>query len=285
LITGTYRLLTLTTQTATLSTHPTKMHRCYIVSGILLILPIIDFAVAAPVLVHEKRQAVHIPEDAITMLGKRGDDLNKLFLMFEDHFAKPEESSATRPSSTMSDADYELVDAHALPNPGPSTESSHKLPEVHAPPPMQVFPTWFHPDHADYGLMGTHPSLPNVRPSNPRPSTEFDSDHKLPVKKLPSKPEPPTEVDADHEDQVVHPPTPTPGSASSTESDHQMVDVPPSSSALSTNPDRRSMGAGSQLESLQAVSDALKGSAKEPDLGSKSLSRPSLSYQPSIKEF
>jgi hypothetical protein len=72
------------------------MRRYYIVSGILLILPIINFAVAAPVLVQEKRQAVvdvaHIPKDVITMLGKRGDSetfeelLLKLFGVPEDHY-------------------------------------------------------------------------------------------------------------------------------------------------------------------------------------------------------
>jgi hypothetical protein len=81
------------------------MRRYYIVSGILLILPIIDFAVAAPALVQEKRQvgvdAVHIPEAAITMLEKRGDELNELWFNylshFENYFAKPEESSVARP--------------------------------------------------------------------------------------------------------------------------------------------------------------------------------------------
>ncbi len=52
------------------------MRRYYIVSGILLILPIIDFALAAPVLVQEECQAyvdvVHIPKDVITVLEKRG---------------------------------------------------------------------------------------------------------------------------------------------------------------------------------------------------------------------
>jgi hypothetical protein len=87
------------------------MRRYHIVSGILLILPIIDFAVAAPVLVQEKRQGLdvmHISEEAITMLRKRGDELNELwFDLFgdtEDHIAKPEESSAARPSSSSTPA-------------------------------------------------------------------------------------------------------------------------------------------------------------------------------------
>jgi hypothetical protein len=59
------------------------MRRYDIVSGILLILSIIDFAIAAPISVQEKRQTcvdvVNIPKDVITVLGKRGEeDLAKL---------------------------------------------------------------------------------------------------------------------------------------------------------------------------------------------------------------
>jgi hypothetical protein len=74
------------------------------VSGILLILPIIDFAVAAPVRLQEKRQAgadvVHIPEDATTMLGKRGED-GVLFKLFSDpkNFADLKASEVSRPPS------------------------------------------------------------------------------------------------------------------------------------------------------------------------------------------
>ena len=51
------------------------MRRYDIVFGIILILYIIDFALAAPVLVQEKRQAyadvVHTPKGARTALRKR----------------------------------------------------------------------------------------------------------------------------------------------------------------------------------------------------------------------
>ena len=205
-----------------------------------------DFAIAAPVLVQGQRQtgvdAVQIPGDAMTMLGKRGDDLSMLFNIHEDHFAKPEESSAARPPLAMpgSDLDYELVDEHALPNSRPSTESGNESPEVHAPPPTQVFPTWFHPDHAEYGLMG-HAPPPNSGPSNPRPSTELHSDDKPAVEKQTSGPPPQTELNANQENQVVHPPPPPPpGSAWRTEFDDDFY-----------MPDRRS-------ENLQADSDALK---------------------------
>ncbi|KAI0280942.1 hypothetical protein BGY98DRAFT_283580 [Russula aff. rugulosa BPL654] len=54
------------------------MRRYDIVFGILLILSSIYFALAAPVLVQEKRQArvdvVHIPRDVIAVLWKRGDE-------------------------------------------------------------------------------------------------------------------------------------------------------------------------------------------------------------------
>ncbi|KAF8494096.1 hypothetical protein F5888DRAFT_1718434, partial [Russula emetica] len=255
----------------------------YIVFGILLIVPIVDFALAAPVLVQEKRQAfanmAHIPKYPVTVLGKRGgiDDLGDMHYI-KDWFANPEESSAALPSSSsppsasadhgqvdvkqplppvpewwspmpspdhapsspvssteseyedalpgpsspasstmsMSDADYELVGAHAPPNPGPSTESDHESTAVHAPLSSAVLPTWFLTDH---GFIRPH-----------APSTEFDSDHMLAVEEPPSRPvSPTTEFDADHEYQMVDSPPPSQGPASPTESDHEMVEVPPSS--------------------------------------------------------
>jgi hypothetical protein len=89
------------------------MRLYYIVSGTLLILSIIDFAVTAPVLVQEKIQArvdvVHMPGDAMTMLGKRGDDSGELGELWvelfdhpESHFPpKPEELPAMHPLSSL----------------------------------------------------------------------------------------------------------------------------------------------------------------------------------------
>ncbi|KAI0276417.1 hypothetical protein BGY98DRAFT_703643 [Russula aff. rugulosa BPL654] len=87
------------------------MRRYCIASGILLILPIIDFAVTAPVLVQQKSQAgvhvVHITDDAMTMLGKRGDDVDEILLKLFGPTgtesrppARPEEPPAARPSSS-----------------------------------------------------------------------------------------------------------------------------------------------------------------------------------------
>jgi hypothetical protein len=301
-----------------------------IVSGILLIIPTVNSAVAMPVPRQEKRQPAIdmelIPADTITMmLGKRFDDFDELSklilgyghnpdLVHENPFARPEEPSAARPSSslspsmpfrtrpfrtrplrtrpfrrpnvgwtnakkmlpsipedpaaedeamkelapgksspaslTMSDAHPGSVGAHALPNPGPSTESDHLLTGMGAPLSSPVYPTWFSPNR---GSMGAHAPQPNLGP-NSRPSTEFDSDHRLVVEEPPSGPGSSTVAD-DHEYHVVHPPSPSPGLASSTKFDR--------AHAYEDMPDRRSMVADSPLENLQAVSDPLKDNATE----------------------
>jgi hypothetical protein len=117
------------------------MRWCNIVSGILLILSIIDFALAAPILVQvqEKCQAcvdvVHIPKDAITVLGKRGDEWLEKFV--DDYFKKTENSVGSSGSASSGSAPSELdhgstnvVQAPAsnsalsIANPDPLIESS-----------------------------------------------------------------------------------------------------------------------------------------------------------------
>ena len=65
------------------------MRLYYMVSGILLTLPVIKFSVAAPVLVREELQArinvVHKPEDVVTTLKKRGGELDELWLKLSGH--------------------------------------------------------------------------------------------------------------------------------------------------------------------------------------------------------
>ncbi|KAI0270882.1 hypothetical protein BGY98DRAFT_1100588 [Russula aff. rugulosa BPL654] len=66
------------------------MRRYYITSGILFVLPIIDFAIAAPVRVQKEPrvgvEVVQSPKDATTMLGKRGLDLFKIIGFPVDDF-------------------------------------------------------------------------------------------------------------------------------------------------------------------------------------------------------
>jgi len=102
-----------------------------IVSGILLVLPIINFAVAAPALLPEKRQAgvdmAHIPEDAVTMLGKRvnpGEELDEPFLKkisgfsFLDDVLFEPEAKAPKPEPKRSNPGSS--------NPGPSNPGPSK---------------------------------------------------------------------------------------------------------------------------------------------------------------
>jgi hypothetical protein len=87
------------------------------------------------------------------------------------------------------------------------------------------------------------------------------------VEEPPSRSASPFVSEADHGFQVVHPPPspslPWSGSASLTEPDYEVVDVPPSSSKSSTKPGRRSMGEDPLLKYLQAFSDTFQGNVKE----------------------
>jgi hypothetical protein len=164
------------------------MHRHHIVSGLLLILPIINFALGAPALAPVKQELeagaveVHIPEDAVTVLKRRGRD------SIERLFANLKISLDPRPSSSSSSSRPSgPAPAHAQqPNSaGPSTESDYESTKVDAPLSTTVFPTWFHPVHADYGMMGAHPSLPKLGPPGPA-LKESDSGQKLVVEEPPS---------------------------------------------------------------------------------------------------
>jgi hypothetical protein len=80
------------------------MRRYDIVTGVLLILSFIDFALAAPVLVQEKRARVNvakIPESVTTVMGKRwGEELEKLGEEYFKTSGKTIDSSGTHFSSS-----------------------------------------------------------------------------------------------------------------------------------------------------------------------------------------
>jgi hypothetical protein len=118
------------------------MWRYDIVSGILLILSIIDFAIAAPISVQEKRQTcvdvVNIPKDVITVLGKRGEEeLAKLAEGLAKTWGKPIDSSDghTLSSSSPPGPDHEPTDVvqGPAPNPASSTANSGLLMEPSSP--------------------------------------------------------------------------------------------------------------------------------------------------------
>jgi hypothetical protein len=99
------------------------MHWYDIVSRILVILSIIDFALATPVLVQEKRQAgvdvVHIHKDVVPVLGKRGYvELDKLLAEYYKTSEKPiGSSSAHTLSSSVSWPDHGSTSAGKVPAP------------------------------------------------------------------------------------------------------------------------------------------------------------------------
>ncbi len=111
-----------------------------IVPRTLLILTVITFALAAPVLVQEKRQACadedHVHRDVITVLGKRavGDDLHMLWdgpWRFGNVWGEAEEHVPEVHAPPPNLAGVDVPEVHApLPN-----LVGVVVPEVHAPPP------------------------------------------------------------------------------------------------------------------------------------------------------
>ena len=114
------------------------MRRYDIVTGILLILSIIDFALAAPVLVQEPHQArvdvVHIPKDAITVLRKRWEeDLEKLGEGFLKTVGKPAESSDSTLSSSLAPSagpDHGSTNIVQAPAPNPASSTANPDPSM-----------------------------------------------------------------------------------------------------------------------------------------------------------
>ena len=179
----------------------------YIIFGIFII---VDFALAAPVLVEEKFQAgadlADIPGYPVVELGKRGDTWGEIEEVggkyIENWFAPPKGSSAAHGSPSLVPPKPGHVSTNApASDPGPSAESDHSLAGMHTPLSSPVNPTWFHLDNK---LLGAHAPQLNTGPSNP--SAGLGSDHRL---------------------VAVEPPSPTKGS--STESGIEMAPVPPSS--------------------------------------------------------
>ena len=201
------------------------MRRYNIVSGILLILSIIGFALASPVLVQEKRQArvdvVH--KDVITVSEKRGgtEDMEKLAEEFSNKWGKPigssDAHSSTSSPSPVPDRGSTNVGQAPAPYQAPLRPSrpSRKWRWTNVKKPLPPIPEL--PEEP------SPVSSPDREPSSPKSSTGPASgygsmDWNAP-QGVPSA-ESPKELEADHGHQVVHPPT---------ESHHEMVDAPPPS--------------------------------------------------------
>jgi hypothetical protein len=110
------------------------MRRYDIVSGILLILSIIDFALAAPVSTQEKPQervdVVHVPKDVITVLGKRWEeDLEKLGEEYLKTGGKSVESSGSTLSSSSAPSGPDHGSTNVVQPPAPNPASSTANPD------------------------------------------------------------------------------------------------------------------------------------------------------------
>ena len=123
------------------------MRQCDIFSGILLILFIIDFALAAPILVQEKRQAgveaLHIPKDVITVLGKRWDEeLARLVDQYFKTIRKQTESSDAHASSSSvpSGPDQGSTSVVQAPPPNPASSTTNLNPLMRPSGPSSAAP-------------------------------------------------------------------------------------------------------------------------------------------------
>ena len=174
------------------------MRRCNVVSGILLILPIIDFALAAPVPVQEKGRAcvdvVHRPEDVITVLGKRlgGEELEKA----AEEYLNPWGHASS--NSAPSEPDHGLTNIGQVPAPNSASSTAnpdHALVEPSSPSPAvsPVHAPLPAPASSQVGLIhgSTEAHTPKLDPK-PMPSTgeNFDWDYWMNVKDPPPLPKP-----------------------------------------------------------------------------------------------
>jgi hypothetical protein len=171
------------------------MRRRDTVYGILLILSIIDFALAIPVPVQEKCKAcidvVHIPHDMITVLGKRGDD--EIQRLVEDFFGTwkiPIQSSDAHVSSSSAPPGLDhATDASGSTNVVQATNPGLSM-EPPSPSPVQG--AWGNPLSED---QWSHNGDDEPLYYTPAPS-EYGSDHELTEAYRP-QPDPNSEPSAD----------------------------------------------------------------------------------------
>ena len=218
------------------------MRRYDIVSGILLILSVIDFALAAPVLVQENCHAdiVHIPKDETTVLGKRTNGIDELE-KFLKSLEMPDESSDSHvpsipalvgtdhapPSSAPPEPDHgytSVVQGPAGPNRAPSTTYPSLLMEPLSPSSGQGEweADWFSDDEL-----------------RTKTSSEYGSDHELTEAHTPIAPEPNLDQGPPTDPNVYghfgsNYKGPTPGQASETP---QLVKTPETGSSALADPD------------------------------------------------
>ncbi len=271
------------------------MHRYDIFTGILLILSIIDFTLAAPVSVQEIRQphvdVEHMPKDVITVVKKRGGE--EIEMVAEEIFhtlksvnwgkpfaskppeANPPSSTANPGSSCWGNCLASTIDTlknvfsgdnpmHGPGGPVPSYGwyGYQKVPVTEAPQPEGP---WIHPS-ADpdfdwhYWMNAGDASASSTQPRPPSP--EMPPTIKEKGQASGHAPGPLTDKLHPYPESEMH--SPSPGASSPTDPpEHEVVPRPPPSPDTEIPLDEQSLSAGSQPPDLQAAIYAVKGKAKE----------------------
>jgi hypothetical protein len=260
------------------------MCRYNIVSRILLIITVITFALAAPALIQEKRQAcvdgVHAPEDVITVLRKRAReqdlwlDLDLGLTWYENAWGN------------LNPADVHLEPAPP-PRVPPPNPAEVRVPEVNMPPqnPAEVHVPEVHmppPNPAEVHVPEVHmpPQNPaevhvpevHVPPQNPeesdRESMDLDDEAPPPSPESGHSRSPPGSPEGSTESEDWHTAPGSPGSStesdldSDLDSDHwSTISNAPSAESLSEN----LKAADSEMRGKAKVSRRISGTASGAD--------------------
>ena len=271
------------------------MRRYDIISGILLILSTIDFALPAPLSVQEKRQervdVVHIPKDVITVLGKHWDEeLEKLGEEYLKTGGKPVDSSDSTFSwsSAPPGPDHGSTNVVQLPTPNPASSTANPDPLMElssyssSTSPRQGL--WARGNYFGMlnelwsyirdGLRSHYGSDNELTWAHPHPSADpdFDWNSWMNAEDPPPRPPPleevgqasgyapsPPEHEPEHE-VVTNSPSPSLGSPKNPEDG--VVPMPPPSLDPELHLDPQPLSADSQPVDLQAAIYAAKGKAK-----------------------
>jgi hypothetical protein len=225
------------------------MRRYDIGSGILLILSIIHFALAAPLSVQEKRQkrvdVVNIPKDVITVLGRRWEeDLEKLGEEYLKTGGKPVESSDSTLSSSSAPSGSDHGSTNVVQPPAPNPALTTTNPDLLTEPSSCSSSKWARGNCLGvswsnlWSAIGDDGVRGDVRPASPE---ESDQAHQHQVDPgnppstsgyTPSLPEP------KHESEVLTNPPPPPSSKLDYESTNVVQAPAPNPASSKANPDQ-----------------------------------------------
>jgi hypothetical protein len=155
-----------------------------VLSGVLLIISIANFAIAAPVSLQARVDVVHIPKDAVTVLGKRMDeDLEnlKMVAQFLETTIKTAESSDVHASSSSAPLGTEHGSTNVVqasePNPASPTANPGLTIDPPSPPSTAPVEDWWKGRAAWYDTFSSQASDKSDEPLPAPGSSGYGSDH------------------------------------------------------------------------------------------------------------